>query len=392
MRVGSAWLEGADAIGGNGRRPSRQGCRVVGIGTALPGQRISNSDIEQFLDTSDEWIQSRTGIRERRVAEPDLTLLELAARAARAALSAAAVDPSEVDTIICSSSSPDSTFPSLACRLQADLGSPLGAAFDLQAACSGALYGVALAQSMIQSGLSRTVLVVGAEIFTRVVDWSDRSTAVLFGDGAGAFLVRDHDHDGAEILEIELGADGQGAWALDTVTFTPPDSASPPPPLPEFASGTRALDRVIQMNGREVFRFSTKILEQVVVRLSAAAGIEPNEIALIVPHQANSRILATAAGRLGLAFERFVCNVDRLGNTSSASIPLALAEAAREGRCHDGELVGLVAFGAGLTWGGVLLRWHPTAVGVDDPSAPALDRGAGDREQFASPDHQEVPG
>jgi 3-oxoacyl-[acyl-carrier-protein] synthase-3 len=392
MRVGSAWLGGADAIGGNGRRPSRQGCRLVGIGTALPGLRISNSDIAQFLDTSDEWIQSRTGIRERRVAEPDLTLLELAARSARAALSAAAVDPSEVDTIICSSSSPDSTFPSLACRLQADLGSPQGAAFDLQAACSGAIYGVALAQSMIQSGLSQTVLVVGAEIFSRVVDWSDRSTAVLFGDGAGAFLVRDHDHDGAEILEIELGADGQGAWALDTVNFTQPDSASPPAPLPEFASGTRALDRVIQMNGREVFRFSTKILEQIVVRLSAAAGIDPNEISLIVPHQANSRILATAAGRLGLPFERFVCNVDRLGNTSSASIPLALAEASREGRCHDRELVGLVAFGAGLTWGGVLLRWHPTAVGIDDPSAPALDPGVEDHQQFASPDHQEVPG
>jgi 3-oxoacyl-[acyl-carrier-protein] synthase III len=364
---------------------------VVGIGTALPGLRISNSDIEQFLDTSDEWIQSRTGIRERRVAEPDLTLLELAARAARAALSAAAVDPSEVDTIICSSSSPDSTFPSLACRLQAELGSPLGAAFDLQAACSGALYGVALAQSMIQSGLSRTVLVVAAEIFTRVVDWSDRSTAVLFGDGAGALLVRDHDHEGAEILEIELGADGQGAWALDTVNFNPADPALASS-LPEFASGTRALDRVIKMNGREVFRFSTKILEQIVVRLSAAAGIEPNEISLIVPHQANSRILATAAGRLGLPFERFVCNVDRLGNTSSASVPLALAEAAREGRCHDGELVGLVAFGAGLTWGGVLLRWHPTAVGIDDPNATALDQGLGEHEQQPSPDHQEVSG
>jgi 3-oxoacyl-[acyl-carrier-protein] synthase III len=391
MRVGSAWLGDADAVGGNGRRPLRQGCRVVGIGSSLPGLRISNSDIEQFLDTSDEWIQSRTGIRERRVAEPDLTLLELAARAARAALSAAAVDPSEVDTIICSSSSPDSTFPSLACRLQAELGSPLGAAFDLQAACSGALYGVALAQSMIQGGLSQTVLVVGAEIFTRVVDWSDRSTAVLFGDGAGAFLVRDHDHEGAEILEIELGADGQGAWALDTVNFTPPDPSSPSS-LPDFASGRRALDRVIRMNGREVFRFSTKILEQIVVRLAAAAGIEPTDISLIVPHQANSRILATAAGRLGLPFERFVCNVDRLGNTSSASIPLALAEAAREGRCHDGELVGLVAFGAGLTWGGVLLRWHPTAVGIDDPSAPASDRGVEEHEQSPSPDHQEVSG
>ena len=364
---------------------------MVSIGTAVPGLRISNSDIEKFLDTSDEWIQSRTGIRERRVAEPDLTLLQLGARAARAALSAAAVEASEIDAIICSSSSPDSTFPSLACRLQAELGAPLGAAFDLQAACSGALYGLALAQSMIQSGLAGTVLVVSAEIFSRVVDWSDRSTAVLFGDGAGAFLVRDHAHEGAEILEIELGADGQGAWALDTVDFTP-DDARTSARLPEFASGSRALDRVIQMNGREVFRFSTKILEQIVLRLSAAAGIDPDQISLIVPHQANSRILATAAGRLGLPFERFVCNVDRLGNTSSASIPLALAEAARDGRCHDDELVGLVAFGAGLTWGGVLLRWHPTPVAIDDPSVPALDRGVEEHEQLPSPDHQEVSG
>jgi 3-oxoacyl-[acyl-carrier-protein] synthase III len=364
---------------------------VVSIGTALPGLRISNSDIEEFLDTSDEWIQSRTGIRERRVAEPDLTLLQLGARAARAALSAAAVDTAEIDAIICSSSSPDSTFPSLACRLQAELGAPLGAAFDLQAACSGAVYGLALAQAMIQSGLARTVLVVSAEIFSRVVDWSDRSTAVLFGDGAGAFIVRDHDHEGAEILEIELGADGQGAWALDTVDFTPGNAATATP-LPDFASGSRALDRVIQMNGREVFRFSTKILEQIVLRLSAAAGIEADQISLIVPHQANSRILATAAGRLGLPFERFVCNVDRLGNTSSASIPLALAEAARDGRCRDDDLVGLVAFGAGLTWGGVLLRWHPTAVSIDDPSAPALDRGVEDHQQLPSPDHQEVSG
>jgi 3-oxoacyl-[acyl-carrier-protein] synthase-3 len=244
---------------------------------------------------------------------------------------------------------------------------------------------------MIQSGLARTVLVVSAEIFSRVVDWSDRSTAVLFGDGAGAFLVRDHDHEGAEILEIELGADGHGAWALETVDYTPGD-ASASPPLPEFASGSRALDRVIQMNGREVFRFSTKILEQIVLRLSAAAGIQPDQISLIVPHQANSRILATAAGRLGLPFERFVCNVDRLGNTSSASIPLALAEATRDGRCQDDELVGLVAFGAGLTWGGVLLRWHPTAVGIDDPSTPELTRGVEGHNQLPSPDHQEVAG
>jgi len=368
MRVGLPWVSEAGAIGGNGRRPGPPGCRVVGIGTAVPGTRVSNSEIESFLDTSDEWIQSRTGIRERRVAEPELTLLELAARAAKAALAAAEVEPASVDAIICSSSSPDATFPSLACRLQAELGCPHGPAFDVQAACSGSLYGLGLAQAMIQSGLSRTVLVVAAEIFSRVLDWNDRSTAVLFGDGAGAFLVGGPDRSGAEVVALDLGADGGGAWALDTIRYRPPQGESANS-LPGYASSARALDRVVHMDGREVFRFSTKILEQIVHRLVGAAGIEPGAIALFVPHQANSRILATAAGRLGVPFERFACNVDRLGNTSSASIPLALAEAERQGRCHDGELVCLVAFGAGLTWGGALLRWQPTGVVIDDPVA-----------------------
>jgi 3-oxoacyl-[acyl-carrier-protein] synthase-3 len=389
MRVGLPWFGEAGAIGSNGRHPAQPGCRLVGIGTAVPAARVSNSEIETFLDTSDEWIQSRTGIRERRVAEPDLTLLELAARAARAALEAAGLEPASVDTVICSSSSPDSTFPSLACRLQAELGCPHGPAFDLQAACSGALYGVALAQSMIQSGLSRTVLVVAAEIFTRLLDWSDRSTAVLFGDGAGAFLVGDSDQKGAEIVALDLGADGGGAGALDTVPYRPLAEESPVP-RPSYASSARALDRVVHMDGREVFRFSTKILEQVVLGLAGAAGLEPNDIALIVPHQANSRILATAAGRLGIPFERFACNVDRLGNTSSASVPLALADAARQGRCRDGELVCLVAFGAGLTWGGALLRWQATGVVIDDPGELEPNLPGARPQELPSQDHKEA--
>jgi 3-oxoacyl-[acyl-carrier-protein] synthase-3 len=389
MRVGLPWFGEVGANGANGRHPVLRGCRVVGIGTAVPGSRVANSEIEAFLDTSDEWIQSRTGIRERRVAEPDLTLLELAARAARAALAGAQLDPASVDTVICSSSSPDATFPSLACRLQAELGCPHGPAFDLQAACSGALYGVALAQAMIQGGLSRTVLVVAAEIFSRVLDWTDRSTAVLFGDGAGAFLIGGPDQKGAEIVALDLGADGEGAWALDTIRYRPPEEA-PSSPLPEYAASARALDRVVHMDGREVFRFSTKVLEQIVLRLSRAAGIEPDAISLFVPHQANSRILATAAGRLGVPFERFACNVDRLGNTSSASIPLALADAERMGRCHDGELVCLVAFGAGLTWGGAILRWQPTGVVIDDPADLESDQGTGVRQALPARDHKEA--
>ncbi|MHB8393482.1 MAG: beta-ketoacyl-ACP synthase III [Candidatus Dormibacteria bacterium] len=335
----------------------------MAVGSALPATRVTNSDLERFLDTSDDWIASRTGIRERRVAAPDETLVDLAARAARAALAAAGVEPSEVDTIICSSSSPDETFPSLACRLQAELGCPHGAAFDLQAACSGAIYGLALAQSLVQTGMSRRVLVVAAEIFSRLLDWSDRSTAVLFGDGAGAFLVGGPESTGSQIVAIDLGADGHGASALGTLEL--PIEHRPIEGGPEYTASPRALGRVVTMNGREVFRFSTKILEQVVLRLAEAAGVTSEQIATVVPHQANSRILATAAGRLHLPSERFMTNVDKTGNTSSASIPLALAEGAAGGGCADGDLVCLVAFGAGLTWGGLLLRWEGTAIGID---------------------------
>lgn len=359
--MGSVWRA---QPGEHGTSPAASGCRVIAVGSSLPQLLVSNADVARFLDTSDEWIASRTGIRERRVAGPEETLLQLAARAARAALAAAGMAAADVDTVICSSSSPDETFPSLACRLQADLGCAHGAAFDIQAACSGAVYGLALAQSLIHTGLSRRVLVVAAEIFSRLLDWADRSTAVLFGDGAGAFLVGGPEAPGSEMVAIDLGADGHGASALATLPF---QVSAPSAEMPAYTASPRALGRVVTMNGREVFRFSTKIMEQVVVRLAEAVGTSPDQITLMVPHQANSRILATAAGRLDFPLERFASNLDRVGNTSSASVPLALAAAADEGRCHDGDLICLVAFGAGLTWGGVLLRWGPTAIGIDDP-------------------------
>ncbi len=391
MHVGLPWIGDIGAGNSNGRRPRPPGCRLVGIGTALPPRVVTNLEIEGFLDTSNEWIESRTGIRERRVADPEVSLLQLALRAARAALVAGGVEASAVDTVICSSSSPDTTFPSLACRLQAELGCPHGPAFDVQAACSGAVYGLALAQSMVQGGLSRTVLVVAAEIFSRVVDWQDRSTAVLFGDGAGAFLVGGPDSSGAEIVGLDLGADGAGAQALDTIAYAPSE-VELAAGRPGYAAVERALGRVIHMDGREVFRFSTKVLEQTVRRLCDAAQVEPGEIDYFVPHQANSRILATAAGRLKIPFERFACNVDRLGNTSSASIPLALAEAARSGRCRGGQLVCLVAFGAGLTWGGALLRWRPTGVVIDDPGDSGSQLGVGDGPAKSVVAEQEVSG
>jgi 3-oxoacyl-[acyl-carrier-protein] synthase-3 len=367
--VGAPWRAQNAGPGRDGN-----GCRILAVGSAVPELRVSNADIERFLDTSDEWISSRTGIRERRIAGPEETLLSLAARAARAALRAGGVKPSEIDTVICSSSSPDETFPALACRLQAELGCSHGPAFDVQAACSGAVYGLGLAQALIQTGLSRRVLVVSAEVFSRLLDWSDRSTAVLFGDGAGAFLVGGPKEAGSEIVAIDLGADGHGGESLFTVPFQAPASKGS---LPAYTDSERALGRIVAMNGREVFRFSTKILEQLVTRLAESVGILPDQIALVVPHQANSRILATAAGRLNYPIERFASNVSRFGNTSSASIPLALAEVAAQGRCRDGELVCLVAFGAGLTWGGIVLRWGATEVEIDDPAGGVPTGSAG---------------
>ncbi len=366
----------------NGHVRATAPCHLMGIGTAVPALEVTNSDLEGFLDTSNEWIESRTGIRSRRVAEPELSLVGLAARAARAALTAADLVPAQVDTIICSSSSPDQTFPALACRLQTELGCPPGIAFDIQAACSGAVYGLGVAESLIRTGVSRRVLVVSAEIFTRLVDWTDRSTAVLFGDGAGALLVGGPDEVGAELLAVQLGADGSGADTLDTVRSV--DQL--PSGLPAYTAAPRSLDRVIRMNGREVFRFSTRVLEQIVRSLAEEVGASLDDISLVVPHQANSRILATAAGRLGLSPERLVSSVDHQGNTSSASIPLALAEAAQTRRCQVGDMLCLVAFGAGLTWGGALLRWQPTPVLIDDAAEWSRPRAV----PTVAPEQEEV--
>ncbi|HUY61374.1 MAG TPA: beta-ketoacyl-ACP synthase 3 [Candidatus Dormibacteraeota bacterium] len=339
---------------------------MLAVGAAVPVPVVTNDQLSRFLDTSDDWVRSRTGIRERRVAPPEQSLLDLAARAARAALAAADLPATAIDTIICTSSSIDTTFPALACRLQAALGCPLGPAFDLQAACTGTVYAAGVARALIQTGAARRVLVVGAEIFSRVVDWHDRGTAVIFGDGAGAMILGTDADPGSDIVAVRLGADGRGAdalWAADyAVVAIEPDA-----PAPAMAEPPRALGRVVRMNGREVFRFSTQVLERLVLDLAADGGLRPADLALVVPHQANSRILATAATRLGLPPERMAQNLDHFGNTSSASVPLALVEAVQHGRCQPGDMICLAAFGAGLTWGGLLLRWGPSAVALDDP-------------------------
>ena len=350
------------------------GCRVVAVGAAVPAPVLANRQLTAFLETSEEWITTRTGIRERRVAPAGTSVADLGLRAAEVALAAAGLPAAGIDAVIGTSSSADVTFPSVACRIQARLGCPPGVAFDLQAACTGMVYGVGVAQALVRTGAARRVLVVGSEIFTRVVDWRDRGTAVLFGDAAGAIVVGPAGDPGSEILAVRLGADGRGA---DSLVAAPVGPGSMPDPLaPGRPAPPRSLGRAVVMNGREVFRFSTQVLERLVRELAAAAEIAPADIELVVPHQANSRILATAAGRLGLPIDRFVLNVDRYGNTSSASVPLALVEAAAAGRCRTGAPIGLVAFGGGLTWGGILLRWGDTATGLDDARHPGGDREA----------------
>ncbi len=354
--------------GAGGGAPGTEavGCRVLAVGAAVPTPVVTNDRLADFLDTSDEWVRSRTGIRERRVAPPEQSLLDLAARAARAALAAAGLSGGAIDTVICTSSSIDTTFPALACRLQTALGCSLGPAFDLQAACTGTVYAAGVARALIRTGAARRVLVVGVEIFSRALDWHDRGTAVIFGDGAGAMILGTDADPGSDIVAVRLGADGGGAdalWAADYAQV----AIEPEVLAPAMAEPPRNLGRVVRMNGREVFRFSTQVLERLVIDLAADGGLRPADLALVVPHQANSRILATAASRLGLPPERMVQNVDHYGNTSSASVPLALVEAVQDGRCQPGDMICLAAFGAGLTWGGLLLRWGPTPVALDDP-------------------------
>jgi len=355
------------ALGGDGVPAALlpgPGCRLVAVGAAVPASVLANRHLMAFLDTSDEWITSRTGIEQRRVAPAETSVADLGVRAAETALAAAGLDPGTIDTVIATSSSVDVTFPSVACRVQARLGCPPGPAFDVQAACTGLVYAVGLADALVRAGSARRVLVVGSEIFTRVVDWRDRGTAVLFGDAAGAVVVGPASDPGSEILAVRLGADGHGADALVAGSADP--GPMPDPLTPDRPAPARSLGRSVRMNGREVFRFSTQVIERLVRELAAAAEIPLDDLELVVPHQANSRILATAAGRLGLPLDRFVVNLDRYGNTSTASVPLALVEAALAGRCRPGAPIGLVAFGGGLTWGGILLRWGETAVGLDD--------------------------
>ena len=314
---------------------------IAGVGGYLPGRVVTNAELAQTVETSDEWIVERTGIRERRIAEPFETASYMATAAARDALHHAGVDAGEVGAILVATSTPDQAFPAVALRVQAALGITGGFAFDIGAACSGFVYALAVADRLMQSGGLRYALVIGAEVFSRIVDWSDRGTCVLFGDGAGAVLLRAVEDPRRGILSTHLHADGRFGDILYV------DGGIGRPELP----GT------VVMNGREVFRHAVAKLTDTVTEALAANGLTGADIDWLVPHQANLRIIEAMGKKLALPADKIVVTVERHGNTSAASIPLALAEACHDGRIKRGDLVLMEALGAGLTWGSALVRY-----------------------------------
>jgi 3-oxoacyl-[acyl-carrier-protein] synthase-3 len=318
---------------------------ITGLGCKVPDRVFTNDELSQFVDTSDEWIRERTGIRERRMASKDEALSDVALPACRDALAQAGVEGKDVDLLIVATVTPDMAFPSTAAILADRLGAADAAAYDLSAGCTGFMYALAQAYGMLAGGLTKRALVVGGDLLSRILDWEDRSTLVLFGDGAGAVVMEAAPEQG--FLGFELGADGGGG---DTLW------------LP--GSGSRIFeepDRFVKMNGREVFKFATRILVQSAEAVMERCGVTIDEVDVYVPHQANLRIIDHATKKLGVPSERVVVNVDRYGNTSSGSIPLALADAAQDGRLAPGKLVLMTGMGAGLTWGSALIRWTAAA-------------------------------
>ena len=315
--------------------------RIVGTGGYLPAKIVTNRDLEKTLDTSDEWIYSRTGIRQRHIAADGECSSDLALNASRKAIEAAGITPQDIGIIIVATTTPDMIFPSTACILQAKLGIKNCPAFDVQAVCSGFIYALATADLYIRAGQYRYALVVGAEIYSRILDWHDRGTCVLFGDGAGAVVLKASDEAG--ILSSHLHADGSYRNILS---------------VPGTVCDGRIEGRpFLQMDGSAVFKFAVKVLDEIVAEVLTKNNLQKSDIDWLIPHQANIRIIQSTARKLGLGMEKVVVTVDRHGNTSAASIPLALDEAVRDGRIRAGQHVLLEGVGGGFTWGAVMIRW-----------------------------------
>lgn len=330
-------------------RRHRIPARILGTGRSVPDNVVTNHDLAARMDTSDEWIRERTGIRERRIAPDGVRTSELCEQAARRALEAAGVEPGELDLVIVGTATPDMPFPSTACFLQERLGIRGQMAFDLTAACTGFLYGLTVAEQFVSSGACRRALVVGAELLSRIVDWTDRGTCVLFGDGAGAAVVGPSEDPGRGILAARMAADG-AHWGI----LNMPGGGTAHPTTPEtVAAGLHK----VKMQGNEVFKVAVRALQEMAELVLQEAGVAGEDLDLFLPHQANRRIIDAVAKRLRVPDEKVYVNVDRYGNTSAASIPIALDEVVRAGRVKPGDLLLLDAFGGGVTYGAVLLRW-----------------------------------
>jgi 3-oxoacyl-[acyl-carrier-protein] synthase-3 len=321
---------------------------ITGLGVHVPERVLTNDDLSRLVDTNDEWILERTGISERRIAADEEALTDICLPAARRALEMAGVEPSSIDLIIVATVTPDMAFPSSSALMADALGMPDAAAYDLSAGCTGFVYAIAQAHAMVASGLSKRALVVGGDVLSKILDWTDRSTLVLFGDGAGAVVMERVEAGG--FLGFELGADGGGGANLW---------------LP--GSGSRKFedpDKYVKMNGREVFRFATRVMVSSAEAILGECDRTVEDVDVYVPHQANVRIIDHAARKLGFPQEKTIVNVNRYGNTSSGSIPLALADAADDGRLEPGKLVLLTGMGAGLTWGSALIEWTHQTTGA----------------------------
>ena len=319
--------------------------RLIGVGSALPARRVTNDDLVADLagrgiETSDEWIVTRTGIRQRWLAGPDDTTTSLGVRAAREAMKSAGVGPDDIDLIVCATSTADQIFPSTACLIQSELGVHQGGAFDVQAVCSGFAYAVANADALIRAGVAQRALVIGAEVFSRILDWNDRSTCVLFGDGAGAIVLSAADTPG--VLVSRLHADGRQSGILST-----PGSVR---------CGAVTGHPFLRMDGQAVFKLAVKLLAELAQETLEAAGLKVDDLDWLVPHQANVRILSATASRLGLPLDRVISTVGEHANTSAASVPLALAQAVQEGRLRPGQLIMLQGVGGGFTWASNLIQ------------------------------------
>ncbi|HBH19019.1 MAG TPA: 3-oxoacyl-ACP synthase, partial [Cyanobacteria bacterium UBA9579] len=321
---------------------------IIGIGKYVPETVITNDDISKIVDTNDEWIVSRTGIKERRVVSGDQTAASLAIKAAKDAIGFAGIDPQEIDLVIAATSMPDSLYPSISCEVQHSIGATKAAAFDVVAACSGLIYGLNIARNFIMAGTYKTVLLIGVDVHSRFLDWTDRGTCVLFGDGAGALIVKRSEDEINDILAIDMHADGSKAGELKI----PLNGKNCPLVEPKTEQ-----KQYVDMNGREIYKFAVKVVPESILNAINAAGLSIDDIDYLIPHQANMRIVQAITERLNLKEEQVIVNLDKYGNTSTASIPLALTEALEDKIALPSKLV-MCGFGAGLTWGTAIVNWR----------------------------------